>query len=294
MMNEYKLQELQPSVFQYFLQVLEQKRLAHAYLFSGDFASFDMAIFLSQAMFCLEKNGVLPCGHCRSCRLIEAQEFTDVTILAPQGNVIKTDSVRELVKGFSQSGFEASQQVFIIRDAEKMHVNAANSLLKVIEEPQSAIHVFLLTNQEEAVLPTIKSRTQIVSFPKNLPVLERLLEEEGLLKTQASLIAKLVSSREEAVRLAQNKSFLEVIQQARKFIDLLLVDAERAYLQVGILVGLVSEKAEQGRLFDLFSLILAENMQDPQARELLDAVLASKRMWLANVSLQNCLEYLTL
>lgn len=294
MMNEYKLQELQPSVFQYFLQVLEQKRLAHAYLFSGDFASFDMAIFLSQALFCPEKNGVLPCGHCRSCRLIEAQEFTDVTILAPQGNVIKTDSVRELVKGFSQSGFEASQQVFIIRDAEKMHVNAANSLLKVIEEPQSAIHVFLLTNQEEAVLPTIKSRTQIVSFPKNLPVLERLLEEEGLLKTQASLIAKLVSSREEAVRLAQNKSFLEVIQQARKFIDLLLVDAERAYLQVGILVGLVSEKAEQGRLFDLFSLILAENMQDPQARKFLDAVLESKRMWLANVSLQNCLEYLTL
>lgn len=89
-----------------------------------------------------------------------------MTIVAPQGNFIKTDTIRELVKNFSQSGFESSQQVFIIRDAEKMHVNAANSLLKVIEEPQSTIHIFLLTNQEEAVLPTIKSRTQIISFPK--------------------------------------------------------------------------------------------------------------------------------
>ncbi len=79
-----------------------------------------------------------------------------------------------------------------------MHANAANSLLKVIEEPQSAIHIFLLTNQEEAVLPTIKSRTQIIGFPKNIPAMERMLEEEGLLKTQANLLAQLVSSQEEA------------------------------------------------------------------------------------------------
>ncbi|HEM3463109.1 TPA: DNA polymerase III subunit delta' [Streptococcus suis] len=290
-----ELRNLQPSVFQRFVTILEQRRLAHAYLFLGDFASFDMAIFLSQSLFCQEKEGVLPCQKCRSCRLIEANEFSDVTVIAPQGNVIKTDTIRELVKNFSQSGFESNKQVFIIRDAEKMHANAANSLLKVIEEPQSAIHIFLLTNQEEAVLPTIKSRTQIIGFPKNIPAMERMLEEEGLLKTQANLLAQLVSSQEEAKKLAENKNFLDLMGQTKKFTDLLLVDPTRAYLQVGILVSLAVEKAEQGRLFDLLSLILSEKMMDSaNVREKMDAVLKAKKMWQANVSLQNSLEYITL
>ena len=293
-MNIQELKDLQPLVYQQFVTILEQGRLSHAYLFSGDFASFEMALFLSQALFCQEKVGVHPCGKCRSCRLIESNDFSDVTIVAPQGNFIKTDTIRELVKNFSQSGFESSQQVFIIRDAEKMHVNAANSLLKVIEEPQSTIHIFLLTNQEEAVLPTIKSRTQIISFPQNLPYLERILEEEGLLKTQASLIARLVSSQEEAKRLATNKSFIDLLDQAKKFTELLLTDSNRAYLQVGVLVSLAVEKAEQGRLFDVLSLLLAERLTEMIAREKMDAVLKAKKMWQANVSLQNCLEYLTM
>lgn len=293
-MNIQELKDLQPLVYQQFVTILEQGRLAHAYLFSGDFASFEMALFLSQALFCQEKVGVHPCGKCRSCRLIESNDFSDVTIVAPQGNFIKTDTIRELVKNFSQSGFESSQQVFIIRDAEKMHVNAANSLLKVIEEPQSTIHIFILTNQEEAVLPTIKSRTQIISFPQNLPYLERILEEEGLLKTQASLIARLVSSQEEAKRLATNKSFIDLLDQAKKFTELLLTDSNRAYLQVGVLVSLAVEKAEQGRLFDVLSLLLAERLTEMIAREKMDAVLKAKKMWQANVSLQNCLEYLTM
>ncbi|HEL2055474.1 TPA: DNA polymerase III subunit delta' [Streptococcus suis] len=289
-----ELRQLQPSIFQRFLAILEQGRLAHAYLFSGDFASYEIAIFLSQSLFCGEKVGVLPCQHCRTCRLIEAGEFSDVTLLAPQGNIIKTETVRELVKNFSQSGFESSKQVFIIRDAEKMHANAANSLLKVIEEPQSDIHIFLLTNQEEAVLPTIKSRTQIIGFPKNLSALERMLEEEGLLKSEASLLARLVSSQEEARKLAENKHFLDLISQSKKFIDLLLGNPNQAYLQVGTLVALASEKAEQGRLFDLLSLLLAEKMMEKSAREQMDAVLKAKHMWQANVSLQNSLEFLTL
>ncbi|MGQ7618586.1 DNA polymerase III subunit delta' [Streptococcus suis] len=290
-----ELRNLQPSVFQRFVTILEQRRLAHAYLFSGDFASFDMAIFLSQSLFCQEKEGVLPCQKCRSCRLIEANEFSDLTVIAPQGNVIKTDTIRELVKNFSQSGFESNKQVFIIRDAEKMHANAANSLLKVIEEPQSAIHIFLLTNQEEVVLPTIKSRTKIIGFPKNIPAMERMLEEEGLLKTQANLLAQLVSSQEEAKKLAENKNFLDLMGQAKKFTDLLLVEPTRAYLQVGILVSLAVEKAEQGRLFDLLSLILSEKMMESaNVREKMDAVLKAKKMWQANVSLQNSLEYITL
>ena len=162
-----ELAQLQPVLFERFEHILQQNRLNHAYLFTGAFGSFEMAKCLAQSLFCTNKNGVLPCGECRNCRLIEEEDFSDVTVVRPINNIIKTERVRELVRNFSQSGFESNKQVFIICDAEKMHVNAANSLLKVIEEPQSEVYIFLLTADENLILPTIKSRAQLFHFPKN-------------------------------------------------------------------------------------------------------------------------------
>ena len=86
-------------------------------------------------------------------------------MIKPVNQVIKTERIRELVGQFSQAGIESQQQVFIIEQAGKMHPNAANSLLKVIEEPQSEVYIFL-TSDEEKILPTIRSRTQIFHFKK--------------------------------------------------------------------------------------------------------------------------------
>lgn len=293
-MRQEQLEALQPHVFSRFQRVLEQERLGHAYLFSGAFASFEMALFLAQSVFCQESSSALPCGNCRSCQLIERGEFSDVTVIAPQGNLIKTETIRELVKQFSQAGFETGKQVFIIRDAEKMHPSAANSLLKVIEEPESETRIFLLTKQEEAVLATIKSRAQLVHFPKQLPVIQRLLEEEGLLRTQASILSQLVSDLEEAKVLAQQKSLVDLINKGKKWLDSLLAEEESAYLQVASLVSLVPEKAEQARLFELLMVLLSERLAEKGARHMLTKLLEARQMWQANVSLQNSLEYVVL
>lgn len=293
-MNYQVLQELQPTVFSRFKKILAQNKLAHAYLFSGDAASFDMAIFLSQARFCENEQAGLPCGICRNCRLIAQEEFSDVSIIRPRGNLIKTETVRELVRDFSQSGFESSKQVFIICDAEKMHVNAANSLLKVIEEPQSDVTVFLLTNHEEAMLSTIKSRTQIVHFPKNRGGLSRQLEKEGILKSHAQILVDLVSSKEAAVELLKTKSFQELLTLGPKFLAALLVETEQAYLMVPQLVNLTTEKAEQERLLDLLTLLLAAKKEEPKALQRLEDLLEVRQMWQSNVSLQNALEYMIL
>ena len=152
-----KLAESQSKLFEEFSQIIRENRLSHAYLFSGDFGSLDMAIWLAQSRFCLTPENDLPCGHCRPCRLIAHGDFSDVKLVEPQGQIIKTDTIRQLTREFSQSSFEGQAQVFIIRDADKMHVNAANSLLKFIEEPQSQIYIFLLTADDSRMLPTPSS-----------------------------------------------------------------------------------------------------------------------------------------
>ena len=63
-------------------------------------------------------------------RLIEEEEFSDVKIVRPVNQIIKTDRIRSLVQDFSQSGFEGSRQAFIVQDADKMHTNAAQLSLK--------------------------------------------------------------------------------------------------------------------------------------------------------------------
>ena len=158
-MKQEQLKALQPEQFDRFVHILEQGQLNHAFLFSGYFGSYEMAQFIAKSLFCTDKVGVLPCEKCRNCKLIEQEEFPDVTIIRPINQFIKTERIRELVGQFAQSGIENPRQVFIIEQADKMHVNAANSLLKVIEEPQSEIYIFFLTSDEEMMLPTIRSRT---------------------------------------------------------------------------------------------------------------------------------------
>ncbi|MCC9878284.1 DNA polymerase III subunit delta', partial [Streptococcus agalactiae] len=184
------LKRIQPKLLEKFNTILQSDRMSHAYLFSGNFASLDMALYLAQSQFCEKRQSGLPCQECRACCLIANGEFSDVKIIEPQGQLIKTETIKELTKDFSRSGFEGKSQVFIIKDCEKMHVNAANSLLKFIEEPQSSSYVILLTNDENNVLPTIKSRTQIFRFPKQLDMLVHQAEQAGLLKSQASLLAQ--------------------------------------------------------------------------------------------------------
>lgn len=289
-----EIQQLQPELVERFAQILEQKQLSHAYLFTGSFASFEMALLLAQSQFCQDLQGVWPCGNCRSCRLIAAEEFSDVKIVRPVNQIIKTDRIRSLVQDFSQSGFEGSRQVFIIQEADKMHTNAANSLLKVMEEPQSEIYLFLLTSDENLILPTIKSRAQQVHFPKKQAYLTELLEKEGLIKSQASLVARFSFSLEEAEQQKKNATFFELAKVCDQFIESCQSNLNRAYLEVTRLVSLADDKEKQSQAFRLMELALEEQLRLSRAQQLLEKLSLARTMWKANVSFQNALEYMVL
>ena len=289
-MNELK--ELQPKIVDRFERILEQDKLNHAYLFTGNFASFDLAQKLAQSRFCQDKMGVWPCGECRSCRLIAEEDFSDVTVVRPQNQIIKTERIRELLKNFSQSGVEGNEQVFIICEAEKMHLNAANSLLKMIEEPQSEVYIFLLTSDENLILPTIKSRTQVFHFPKNEDYLVAKLEESGLLKDQAQLLAAYSQTLEEAQNLQTSKFFFDVTQVCQRFVDLCLAKNDLAFLQVARLSSLADDKEKQDQIFRILEILFSQHIEKESGRTSLDRLFQSRKMWRANVSFQNALEYM--
>ena len=217
-----------------------------------------------------------------------------MTVVRPVNGIIKTERIRELVRNFSQSGMEGNRQVFIICDADKMHVNAANSLLKVIEEPQSEIYIFLLTADEHLILPTIKSRAQIFHLRKNQAALQHQLEEAGLIKSQAELLAAYSQTQEEADQLVSNKSFFELVSESQRFVKAALTNENQAYLQVAKLAKLAEDKDKQEQVFKILEVLLAKELGSEAGRKKLEDLLEAKKMWRANVSFQNALEYMIL
>ena len=293
-MKQEQLRACQPLQFERFVHILEQGQLNHAYLFSGNFGSLEMALFLSKSLFCSEKTGIFPCEKCRNCKLIEQEEFPDVTIIKPLNQVIKTERIRELVGQFSQSGIENQRQVFIIEQAEKMHVNAANSLLKVIEEPQSEIYIFFLTDDEEQMLPTIRSRTQIFQFKKQVSTLMSQLEEAGLVKNKAKLLAQFSQSQAEADKLVHQAGFWTLVDESERLFSWLLASKKESYLQVAKLTSLADDKEKQDQVLRILEVLAGQEVLNVSARNILKNLVQTRKMWRANVSFQNALEYLVL
>ncbi len=284
------ISDLQPELFARFSQVLKHDKLHHAFLFSGGFGAMEMAIWLAQSRFCQERQDGMPCGHCRECRLVAANDFTDFHLVRPDGQTIKTQQIRNLLLTFSQSGFETNRQVVVIDGAEKLHVNAANALLKSIEEPESEIYIFLLTASENMVLETIKSRAQVITFPSQSQLIEAHLVQGGALKTDASLISEIVTSLAEAETLAADKAFLEGIKQLDHFTKTLGHSADEALLEIVQLAPLFKDKKMQGLAFNILAICFVKRRQPKWAQN----VFTAQQYWRANVNFQASLEKIIL
>lgn len=281
---------LQPDLYARFSKILKQDQLHHAYLFSGKFGAMDLALWLAQSRFCKQLAAGLPCGTCRECRLVAANDFADLHLVQAEGQTIKIQQIRDLFLTFSQSGFEGNRQVVIIDGAEKMTLNAANALLKSIEEPESEIYILLLTASENRVLETIKSRTQVMRLPHQAKFIQAKLEAAGSLKTDAQMISKIASSIEEATKWACDNTFLENLKQLDKFSKLIVSNSDDAMLQVPIIASLFKENDAKAIAFQILALYFVKQRQAEWAQR----VFIAQQYWQANVNFQASLEKLIL
>lgn len=143
----------------FFNNIIKNNTLAHAYLLIGN--GKELAQWITQCIFCKEKTG---CGNCANCRRIEHGNHPDVHFVAPDGKQIKVDQIRELQREGALKAVEGLKQVFIIDSADKMNEQAANALLKSLEEPLQDTLFLLIAENKNRILPTILSRVQQVKI----------------------------------------------------------------------------------------------------------------------------------
>lgn len=228
-----------------------QARLSHAMLFAGPagLGKEDFAIWLAQRLLCSQppESGHAGCGECQGCRLFAAGSHPDLHVLQPEAvyksstsrlaqyaqrfppedksreskdsTAIRIDQVRALIEVSQTRPQIAARKVAILSPADRLNVNAANALLKLLEEPPPDSHLFLVTSQPARLPPTLRSRclrvdfrlpdsdqakdwltgqgipvdevSRLLALAGGAPLAAKTLAESGFLKQQQALITDL-------------------------------------------------------------------------------------------------------
>lgn len=179
----------------------------HALLITGEngIGQHVFADALARLLLC-ENSASAPCGHCHSCNVAAADTHPDLLSLDGRESTIKVDSVRQVVAKVANKPQLGFSKVVVIYDAHQMNVNAANAILKALEEPPSATFFVLTSNASRALMPTILSRCQRVNLPKPFAaqVSEWLYQES---KTDVSQLMWFSQTPFHLLALAESPSF---------------------------------------------------------------------------------------
>lgn len=267
----------------------ESGRLSHAYLFQGPdgVGKETTALELAAALNC-EREGLVACGECRACRMARGLSHPDIHLVFPMPSTIKPEEYSALLEGRVRNGFrdtdfgrkvpiisvdtihtevvaKANQRpyvgpwkVFVIADADAMTQEAANALLKTLEEPPGETVIILTTSRPSALPLTIVSRCQRVPFVRlTKEAIEAILVGDprfGFDRARASAVAALArGSVGRAVRTDRKSAEAELDRVASimtgsrtRNVDGLLDEADALSFRLG--------REEQQHVLDLMLL----------------------------------------
>jgi len=224
-------------------RAVKMGRLPHAWIFAGPdgVGKKSLAVLLARRLNCLEPRGEDPCARCPSCRKIDAGSHPDLLVVEPDKTYIKIEQVRAVIREVAYRPFEGKCRVVIFDGAERMRQEAANSLLKTLEEPSSTTVLVLVTTQPYALLLTIRSRAQLLQFNAVSPdrIAEYMVGRLGRKEEEARLAAAFSNGSLTAALEFDVGSFRAIRSNALRFVSLLL--HERSFAEASSMAGAIAK-----------------------------------------------------
>jgi DNA polymerase-3 subunit delta' len=168
----------QPKIVDLFQRALENDSLSHAYLLVGPAKTGKMtlALDLARALNCQEEKEKRPCGECAACIKITENKHADVQVTGlnlgsqsegdREDTLIGIDQIKEMLHSANLPPFEGRYRVYIIDEAGNLSLDAANCLLKVLEEPPAQVVFILLTTNSRSIPATVISRCQKLNLSR--------------------------------------------------------------------------------------------------------------------------------
>jgi len=192
---------------------LDEGRLAHAYMITGPRHLGKMALAVDLAMAVNCTGPERPCGECTQCDRVSRGLHTDVKVVGVEKGVkIAIDQVREMQREISLAPFEGASRVVIFDESERLSEEAANGLLKTLEEPPDRVLTLLLASDTGAMAPTLWSRCQLLELKRvsGATIVDALIRNHGVEAPLADQIARIARGRPGwAFRAASDPEILE-------------------------------------------------------------------------------------
>ncbi|MBQ8559611.1 MAG: DNA polymerase III subunit delta' [Tyzzerella sp.] len=207
-------------IIQYIQDAVQQNKVSHAYILNGQRGSGKkmLAKLFATTLQC-ETEESEPCNECRSCIQANSGNHPDIiTVKHEKPGSISVDDIRTQVNGdIMIKPYSSPYKIYIVPEADLLTVQAQNALLKTIEEPPEYAIIFLLTENADSLLPTIRSRCVMLKLRniKDKLVKKYLMEQLQIPDYQADLCAAFAQGNiGRAVMLAKSEHFNEIKEEA--------------------------------------------------------------------------------
>lgn len=236
---------------------IAQQRIAHAYLFDGHAGIGKKLVAQAFACSFLCETGC-GCGRCSSCTHLAAGSHPDVHLLQPDGETIKIDQIRSLQPQLALRSFAGRGKVCLIDNAELMTREAANALLKTLEEPTADTLIILISSRPESLLETIRSRCQRVRFTR-LPrlALAHHLEHDLAISAAEALVLAAVADGSFEKALGQHQD-LYLKKRAGLIQSLSALSSTSTIQTFELAQTLKAEKDLIGEILNIFDIYLRD------------------------------------
>ena len=208
---------------------LTHDSIRHAYLFSGPpgLGRRTLAVRLAQALNCPQPVGPgEPCGKCKTCQQTERMQYADLAVIQAEkeGGTLKVEQIRAIRQSLVLKPYQGHYRVAIFLRFQEANSNAANALLKTLEEAPAHVVLILTADTPEQLLPTIVSRCEVLRLrPLSIETVEGILKERGANEESARLLAHISGGRPGyALRLIQDRETLAFRSQRLEDLQRLL------------------------------------------------------------------------
>lgn len=202
MLDIETVKKWQPQAFRALDTALKNSHLPHAIVLisPGEVGESELAEALATRLVCSDPGeGLLSCGKCENCHLRGINTHPDVYYVRPEGRMrsISPEAMGDMMVSLQTKSLKGIAKVVIIEQAEALSKESANKFLKTLEEPSSKTYFILLTSRGERLIPTIKSRCQIIRLAPlgREDMLKVCLEELKLKGPSAEFLAKISRGR---------------------------------------------------------------------------------------------------
>lgn len=206
---------------------IEKKRISHAYIFAGPEKDVKVvtALEMAKILNCENRNG---CGKCAGCLEVSKRIHPDITIYSSDTS-IKIKDIREFIRFMSLSKMTGAYKIGIITEGELLTEQAANSLLKILEEPPANSCIIIITPNLYTLLATIRSRCQILRFAPVKDIYE-------MVEYDRKFVRKIVDSK-------KNRQFVDLFKGLDDFFD----DPDKREKTINLIKGILLDEAQMFR-----------------------------------------------